>query len=55
MQEQTIVFKKEKICKGSIRYKAETENPAFDGIYVSKMFLGDAPPETLKVTVSKEK
>ena len=52
-----IVFVKEKETKNTIRYKALCEDtPApISMIYVFKWYLGQNPPERIKVTLDVEK
>jgi hypothetical protein len=53
---ETITFTKEKETKNTIRYKEEAEGkpPIISTLYIQKWFLGDSPPETIKVTIETD-
>ncbi len=46
-----ITMKQDKVCKGSIRYKATDSEAAVLNVYVNKTFA-DPMPEEITVTIS---
>ncbi len=53
---ETITFTKEKETKNTVRYQEETEGkpPIVNTLYIQKWFLGNPPPEKIKVTIEIE-